>query len=182
MKILVLNCGSSSVKYQLIEMSDERVICKGIVERIGTQDAILRYRPTDRPEKREVRPVPNHTEAINSVLSSLMDPEIGVIKDKSEIAGVGHRIVQGADAFDCSVQVDGSVLQKVKDLAPFAPLHNPHNAKGIEVCMELMPGTSQVAVFDTAFHQTMPPESYLYAIHYSLYRKLGVRRYGAHGT
>jgi acetate kinase len=181
-KILVLNCGSSSVKYQLIEMGDEQVICKGIVERIGTDDAIIRYQPAGRSEKRQVCPVADHSEAINSVISALMDPEIGAIKDKKEIAGIGHRIVQGADAFDRSVLVDGSVLEKIQDLAIFAPLHNTHNAKGIEVCMQVLPGTPQVAVFDTAFHQTMPPKSYLYAIPYPLYEKLRVRRYGFHGT
>jgi acetate kinase len=182
MKILVLNCGSSSVKYQLIEIEDEWVICKGIVERIGTDDAILRYRPTGRPEKREVRPVPDHAEAINSFLTSLMDPQIGVIRDKDEIAAVGHRVVHGGEEFATSVQIDDDVLETIQACAAFAPLHNPHNLKGIKVCMELLPGVPQVAVFDTAFHQTMPPRSYLYALPYSLYRKLKVRRYGFHGT
>jgi acetate kinase len=182
MKILVLNCGSSSVKYQLIEMDDEQLICKGIVERIGTEDAILRYRPTGRPEKREVRPVPDHAEAINAVISALLDPEIGVIRDKSDISAVGHRTVHGGEAFANSVKIDQNVIQSIKDFSKFAPLHNPHNLKGIEVCMELLPNTPQVAVFDTAFHQTMPASSYLYALPRSLYDKLGIRRYGFHGT
>jgi acetate kinase len=182
MKVLVLNCGSSSVKYQLIEMEDEQVICKGIVERIADDDAILRYRPTGRPEKREVRPVANHAEAIDSFLASLMDVEVGVIADKDEIAAVGHRVVHGGEEFAGSVQIDGAVLETIQECAAFAPLHNPHNLEGIKVCMELLPGIPQVAVFDTAFHQTMPAASYLYALPYSLYRKLKVRRYGFHGT
>ena len=182
MKILVLNCGSSSVKYQLIEMDDEQLICKGIVERIGTEDAILRYCPTGRPEKREVRPVPDHAAAIHAVISALLDPEIGVIRDKSDISAVGHRTVHGGEAFANSVKIDQNVIQSIKDFSKFAPLHNPHNLKGIEVCMELLPNTPQVAVFDTAFHQTMPASSYLYALPRSLYDKLGIRRYGFHGT
>jgi len=163
-------------------MEDEFVVCKGIVERIGTDDAILRYRPTGRAEVREVRPVADHAEAIDSFLSSVMDPEIGVIKDKSEIAGVGHRVVHGGEDFAGSVRVDGEVLETIKTCVAFAPLHNPHNLEGIRVCGELLPGVPQVAVFDTAFHQTMPPVSYLYALPYDLYRKLKVRRYGFHGT
>ena len=182
MQILVLNCGSSSVKYQLIEMDREQVICKGIVERIGTCDAILRYQPTSRPEKREVRPVANHAQAISALLSALMDVEIGVIKDKGDIAAVGHRTVHGGEAFAGSVQVDDAVIESIEACAVFAPLHNPHNLEGIRVCMELLPGTPQVAVFDTAFHQTMPPASYLYALPYSFYEKMKVRRYGFHGT
>jgi len=182
MKILVLNCGSSSVKYQLIEMDDEQLICKGIVERIVTEDAILRYCPTGRPEKREVRPVPDHAAAIHAVISALLDPEIGVIRDKSDISAVGHRTVHGGEAFANSVKIDQNVIQSIKDFSKFAPLHNPHNLKGIEVCMELLPNTPQVAVFDTAFHQTMPASSYLYALPRSLYDKLGIRRYGFHGT
>jgi len=182
MKILVLNCGSSSVKYQLIEMEDEAVICKGIVERIGGDDAILRYRPSGRPEKREVRPVANHAEAIESFLASLMDAEIGVLADKGEIAAVGHRVVHGGEEFAGSVQIDDDVLDTIAECSAFAPLHNPHNLEGIKVCMALLPGVPQVAVFDTAFHQTMPAMSYLYALPYSLYRKLKVRRYGFHGT
>jgi acetate kinase len=182
MKILVLNCGSSSVKYQLIEMEDEQVICKGIVERIGDDDAILRYRPAGRSEKREVRPVANHAEAIDSFLASLMDPENGVIADKAEIAAIGHRVVHGGEEFAGSVQIDDSVLETIQECAAFAPLHNPHNLEGIKVCTALLPGIPQVAVFDTAFHQTMPAKSYLYALPYAFYRKLKVRRYGFHGT
>ncbi len=182
MKILVLNCGSSSVKYQLIEMNDERLICKGIVERIGAQDAILRYRPVGREEKYEVRPVAGYVEAIGAFLSDLLDPEIGVLEDKDEIAAVGHRVVHGGEAFANSVQIDADVIQTIEDCAAFAPLHNPANLEGIQVCMQLLPGVPQVAVFDTAFHQTMPPRAYLYALPYRYYQDLKVRRYGFHGT
>jgi acetate kinase len=182
MQILVLNCGSSSVKYQLLEMDHEQVIAKGIIERIGTGDAILRYQPTGRPEKREVRPVATHAQAIAVLVSSLMDPAIGVIRNRDDIAAVGHRTVHGGEAFADSVQVDPSVIESIQACAVFAPLHNPHNLEGIKACMELLPGTPQVAVFDTAFHQTMTPTSYLYALPYSLYEKMKVRRYGFHGT
>jgi acetate kinase len=182
MKILVLNCGSSSVKYQLIEMDGEQRFCKGIVERIGADDAILRYQPTGRPEARDVRPIADHTEAIQAVVAALMDAETGVIRDKGEIAAVGHRTVHGGEAFASSVRIDDQVIQTIVDCSILAPLHNPHNLRGIEVCLALLPDTPQVAVFDTAFHQTMPAESYLYALPYSFYEKLKVRRYGFHGT
>jgi len=182
MKILVLNCGSSSVKYQLIEMSDERLICRGVIEKIGADDAIVRYQPTGRPEQRAVRPIADHNEAILAVLTALLDAESGVIRDKTEIAAVGHRTVHGGESFSASVQVDEDVIQTIRDCSVFAPLHNPANLKGIEVCLELLPDTPQVVVFDTAFHQTMPVESYLYALPYSIYEKLRVRRYGFHGT
>ncbi|MBN1582219.1 MAG: acetate kinase [Anaerolineae bacterium] len=182
MKILVLNCGSSSVKYQLIEMEKEQLICKGVIERIGTQDAIVRYQPVGREDKREVRPVADFVEAIDSVLSDLLDPEIGVIEERSEIAAVGHRVVHGGEDFASSVLIDQDVIASIERCVAFAPLHNPANLKGIEVCMQLLPGTPQVAVFDTAFHQTMPPASYMYALPAKYYRELGVRRYGFHGT
>lgn len=182
MKILVLNCGSSSVKYQVIEMDGEQVICKGIVERIGTQDAILRCRPSGRPETREVRPISDHAEAIDGLIASLLDPEVGVLTDKSEIAAVGHRTVHGGEAFSGSVKIEAAVIDSIRACAAFAPLHNPHNLQGIEACLRLLPGVPQVAVFDTAFHQTMPASSFLYALPYSLYERLGVRRYGFHGT
>ena len=182
MKVLVLNCGSSSVKYQLIEMTDEQLICKGIIEKIGHDDAIVRYRPTGKPEQRDVRPIADHNEAIHAVLNALLDAKTGVIGELNEIAAVGHRTVHGGEAFSESVQVDQDVIQTIRDCAVFAPLHNPANLKGIEVCVGLLPDTPQVAVFDTAFHQTMLPESYLYALPYSIYEKLRVRRYGFHGT
>lgn len=182
MKILVLNCGSSSVKYQLIEMDDEHLICKGIVERIGEQDAIIRYRPVGKPEKRVVRPVADHTEAIDDFLSDLLDPEIGVLKDRHDIAAVGHRVVHGGESFAESVRVDDQVIRAIDECVAFAPLHNPANLLGIRVCMSLLPSTPQVAVFDTAFHQTMPASSYLYALPPKYYHQYKVRRYGFHGT
>ncbi len=182
MKILVLNSGSSSVKYQLIEMDGEKVIGKGIVERIGSEDAIVRYERAGMEEKRDTRPVPDHAAAIDAVLATLLDRETGVIADKSEIAGVGHRVVHGGESFASSVRIDQKVVFSIQEMAAFAPLHNPHNLAGIKVCMELLPDTPQVAVFDTAFHQTMPARSYLYALPYRFYRDLGVRRYGFHGT
>jgi acetate kinase len=182
MKILVLNCGSSSVKYQLIEMDDELVLCKGVVERIGTQDAILRCQPRGGVDRREVRPIADHAQAIDAFIATLLDPEIGVLQDKSEIAAVGHRTVHGGEVFASSVKIDEQVKRTIRECAAFAPLHNPHNLKGIEVCGDLLPGVPQVAVFDTAFHQTMPPAAYLYALPYSLYERLRVRRYGFHGT
>jgi acetate kinase len=182
MKILVLNCGSSSVKYQLIEMDGEQVIGKGIVERIGGDEAIVRYEPSEGAERRDTRPVADHEEAIDAVLALLLDAEIGVIAEKGEIAGVGHRVVHGGESFASSVLIDEEVLLSIQECEVFAPLHNPHNLAGIKVCMALLPDTPQVAVFDTAFHQTMPPVSYLYALPHRFYRDLGVRRYGFHGT
>jgi acetate kinase len=182
MKILVLNSGSSSVKYQLIEMDGEKVIAKGIVERIGSEDAIVRYERAGMDERRDTRPVPDHAAAIDAVLTTLLDRESGVIADQSEIAGVGHRVVHGGEAFASSVRIDQDVVFGIEEVATFAPLHNPHNLAGIKVCMGLLPDTPQVAVFDTAFHQTMPARSYLYALPYRFYRDLGVRRYGFHGT
>lgn len=182
MKVLVLNCGSSSVKYQLIEMEGEQVICNGIVERIGAEDAIVRYNPTGGQDKRDVRPVADHAVAIDTILSLLVDPQIGVLDDLDEIAAVGHRVVHGGESFAQSVKIDDEVLQTIEACSAFAPLHNPHNLKGIRVCMDLLPGLPQVAVFDTAFHQTMPSQAYIYALPYEFYRKYKVRRYGFHGT
>jgi acetate kinase len=163
-------------------MSDEQLICKGVIEKIGQDDAIVRYRPTGRPEQRDIRPIADHNQAIHAVLTALVDPQTGVIGDLTEIAAVGHRTVHGGESFASSVQIDDDVVQTIRDCSVFAPLHNPANLKGIEVCMELLPGTPQVAVFDTAFHQTMPAASYLYALPYPIYEKLRVRRYGFHGT
>jgi acetate kinase len=182
MKILVLNCGSSSVKFQLLEMENERLLCRGIVEKIGSANALLRYRPEEKPEIKEVQEVLDHSAAINLAISTMMHSRYGVIKDKSEIAGVGHRTVHGGEKFAGSVLIDDQVLKSIRDCIEFAPLHNPHNLKGIEVCQQLLPEVKQVAVFDTAFHQTMSPTSYVYGLPYALYRKLHIRRYGFHGT
>ncbi len=180
MKILVLNCGSSSVKFQLIE--GEEALAKGLVEKIGSTGAMLRYLHGHEKEIREVTEVPDHETAVNLVLSTLTHVRDGVISSLDEIDGVGHRVVHGGEEFAESVLITGEVQAAIERCCAFAPLHNPHNIKGIEVCDQLLPGTPQVAVFDTAFHQKMPPENFLYGIPYGLYRKLGIRRYGFHGT
>ncbi len=181
-KVLVLNCGSSSVKFQMIKTDDERLLAKGVVERIGEGTSILKYKRPDAPEIREEFDVPNHIVAVNWVLDNLLHSEHGVLKDKGEIAAVGHRTVHGGEDFAESVLIDENVMDTLRECAKFAPLHNPHNIKGIEVCDELLPDVPQVAVFDTAFHQTMPPVAYVYGLPYELYEKLRVRRYGFHGT
>jgi acetate kinase len=182
MKILVLNCGSSSVKFQLIAMTDEQVLAKGIVEKIGASDAIITYQARDQHKLRETREVLNHEVAIELVISMLLHPQHGVIRDKAEIDGVGHRVVHGGEAFSGSVLVTEEVVAAIKKCIQFAPLHNPHNLKGIQACERLMPGAPQTAVFDTAFHHTIPPKAYIYGLPYALYEKLGIRRYGFHGT
>lgn len=182
MKILVLNLGSSSVKFQFIETDGESVIAKGLVEKIGSTGALLRYAHGTEKEIREITEVPNHDAAITLVLSTLMHPRDGVIRSADEIGGIGHRVVHGGEEFSQSVLVTPEVRAAIEHCCQFAPLHNPHNLKGIDVCARLVPGKPQVAVFDTAFHQKMPPENFLYAIPYGLYKKLGIRRYGFHGT
>jgi acetate kinase len=182
MRVLVLNCGSSSVKFQLIETNGEAVMAQGIVEKIGSTGAFLRYAKSGSKEIREVTEVPNHEAAINLVLATLMHSRDGVIKSVAEIEGIGHRVVHGGEEFAESVLITPEVRAAIEKCCQFAPLHNPANLKGIDVCSTLMPGTPQVGVFDTAFHQKMPAESFLYAIPYGLYRKLGIRRYGFHGT
>jgi acetate kinase len=182
MKTLVLNCGSSSVKFQFIDMDGEHVLARGLVEKIGSTGAMLRYTPGDEKEIREVVEVRNHEAAINLVLSTLMHPRDGVISSVDEIDGVGHRVVHGGEEFAESVLIDREVRAAIERCCQFAPLHNPHNLKGIDVCSNLLAGKPQVAVFDTAFHQRMPAEHFLYALPFGLYRKLGIRRYGFHGT
>jgi len=182
MKILVLNCGSSSVKFQFIDMEGERVLAKGLVEKIGSTGALLRYTHSEEKEIREMTEVPNHDSAITLVLSTLMHPRDGVISSIDEIGGIGHRVVHGGEEFSESVLITKEVRDAIERCCQFAPLHNPANLKGIDVCARQLEGKPQVAVFDTAFHQKMPPESFLYAIPYGLYRKLGIRRYGFHGT
>jgi acetate kinase len=182
MKILVLNSGSSSVKFQLIRMEDESLMAKGIVEKIGSSDAIITYQPEGKNKIREIREVLNHGVAIELVLSLLLHPQHGVIHNKSEIDGIGHRVVHGGEDFSDSVLITDAVKGTIRKCIQFAPLHNPHNLKGIEACEALMPGIPQVGVFDTAFHQTIPPKAYIYALPYVLYKKLGIRRYGFHGT
>jgi acetate kinase len=182
MNVLVLNSGSSSVKFQLMRMEDESLLAKGIVEKIGSSDAIVTYQPEGRNRIREIREVLNHSVAIQLVLNLLLSPQHGVIRDKGEIGAIGHRVVHGGEDFAESVLITDKVRSTIRKCIQFAPLHNPHNLKGIEACEELLPGIPQVAVFDTAFHQTIPPKAYVYGLPYALYRKLGIRRYGFHGT
>lgn len=182
MKVLVLNSGSSSVKFQLIRMEDESLLAKGIVEKIGSSDAIVTYQPKGKNKIREIREVLNHSVAIEIVLSLLLHPHHGVIRDKKEIDGIGHRVVHGGEDFSESILITDKVKATIRKCIQFAPLHNPHNLKGIEACDGLLPGVPQVAVFDTAFHQTIPAHAYIYGLPYALYKKLRIRRYGFHGT
>ncbi len=182
MKVLVLNSGSSSVKFQFMRMEDEGLLAKGIVEKIGSSDAIVTYQPEGRTRIREIREVLNHSVAIELVLDLLLSPQHGVIRRKSEIDGIGHRVVHGGEDFSESVLITDKVKATIRKCIQFAPLHNPHNLKGIEACESLLPGALQVGVFDTAFHQTLPPKAFIYGLPYALYRKLSIRRYGFHGT
>ncbi|WP_308221596.1 acetate/propionate family kinase [Fuchsiella alkaliacetigena] len=182
MKILVLNCGSSSAKYQFINMEDESVLASGVIERIGIDGAFLTHEPADGEEVTIENDIPDHNVAIKMVIDALLDDDHGVITDMDEIGAVGHRVVHGGENFSESVVIDDEVYDAIDDVKHLAPLHNPPNLLGIEVSQELMPDTPDVAVFDTAFHQTMPEKSYMYAIPYELYEDYGIRRYGFHGT
>ncbi len=182
MKILVLNSGSSSVKYQLLEMDNEQVIAKGLVQRIGSEKSSLTHQVAGRPDKKVQRHILDHTDAIHTMIDVLQAPQDGVVKDAREIVAVGHRVVHGGESFAESVSITRRVLDTIYDHVALAPLHNPPNIKGIEACMKVLPDSLQVAVFDTAFHQTIPQEAFLYALPYSLYKKHGIRRYGFHGT
>ncbi len=182
MNVLVINCGSSSLKYQLIDTDTEKVLAKGICERIGL-DGLFTYKPTGGiPFTKIEYDMPTHTEAAKHVIDTLTDPEAGVISSLDEIAAVGHRIVHGGERFAESVIIDEEVIKEVEECSALAPLHNPANIIGIRTCMKLMPDTPQIGVFDTAFHQTMPDYAYTYAIPYEYYEKYKVRRYGFHGT
>lgn len=182
MKILVLNCGSSSVKYKLIESENGNVLAEGGVEKIGLPDSFLKFKRTDGSKETITVSMPDHKEAVKNVLNILTDPKEGVIKSYEEIQAVGHRVVHGMEKFNKSVLITPEVIEKVKECYPVAPLHNPANITGIEAVTELIPGVPQVAVFDTAFHQTMPAKAFMYALPYEAYEKFGVRRYGFHGT
>ncbi len=183
MKVLVINAGSSSLKYQLIDMTDESVLAKGNCERIGTDGAFIGFKTDDGQKIERKTEMKNHTQAFEAVKNALIDPEYGAIKDLSEVAAIGHRVVQGGAFFDHSVLIDDAVLEKIKELSPLAPLHNPAHIQGINACTEVFgKDVPQVAVFDTAFHQTMPEKAYMYAVPYEYYEKLGVRKYGFHGT
>ena len=182
MKILVLNCGSSSVKYQLIDIDKCYVLAKGMVSRIGMSGAVLAHKPHDRPEVTISEEILDHIAAVEHVISMLLSPDHGVIRDKSEISAIGHRVVHGGEKFPDSVLINQEVMQVLRSCIELAPLHNPHNIRGINACKQTLPGVPQVAVFDTAFHQKMPPYAYIYGIPYVLYKRYGIRRYGFHGT
>ncbi|HCW05020.1 MAG TPA: acetate kinase [Clostridium sp.] len=182
MKILVINCGSSSLKYQLIDMTDEEVLAKGLVERIGIEGSKLTQKVENREKYVIEQAMSSHKEAIQIVINALIDSENGVISNMSEIAAVGHRVVHGGEEYAESVIIDDEVMKSLKECVKLAPLHNPPNIVGIEACKALLPNVPMVAVFDTAFHQTMPKESYVYALPYELYEKNRIRRYGFHGT
>lgn len=181
MNVLVINCGSSSLKYQLINADSEEVLAKGLCERIGIDGGMHTYQGGGEKIKTEVD-MPNHTKAVQLVLDALTDPKAGVIGSLSEIDAVGHRIVHGGERFSDSVLIDDEVISAIEECNDLAPLHNPANLIGVRSCRDLMPNVPMVAVFDTAFHQTMPPKAYLYGIPYEYYRKYKVRRYGFHGT
>lgn len=181
MKILVLNCGSSSLKYQLLDMSTERVIAKGNFERIGEKESFLTHKMNgEKYVYNEV--VMNHEEALNLIMKELQNPDHRAIENLSEINAIGHRVVAGGEIFDKSVIIDEKTLKGIEDCSKLAPLHNPAAILGIKACQKAMPGVPMVAAFDTAFHQTMPKENYLYPIPYEYYEKYGIRKYGAHGT
>ena len=182
MKILVINAGSSSIKYKMIEMIERKVIAKGSVERIGIKGAALMHSPAGQPEVTIEKPIDNHKEAIQEVLHALTDKTHGIIKSMDEISAVGHRVVHGAEMFTDSVLIDEKVIEAIKECSELAPLHNPANLMGIEACRGIMPSVPMVAVFDTAFHQTMKRHAYLYGLSYEAYTKYRVRRYGFHGT
>ena len=182
MKILVINCGSSSLKFQLIDSVHGQVLAKGLCERIGIEGSRLVYRREGAKEQTVKAPMTEHKTAVKMVLDALTAPGTGVIRELSEIDAVGHRIVHGGEKFAASVLIDKGVLSAIEECASLAPLHNPANLTGIRACMELMPETPMAAVFDTAFHQTMPMEAYLYGIPYAYSEKYRVRRYGFHGT
>ena len=182
MKILVINAGSSSLKYQMIDMQDKSVIAKGLVERIGIEGSNLAHKYGDGQKFELVTPLQNHTEAMNIVLDALVDAEHGVIKSLDEIGAVGHRVLHGGEKFSKSVLITDEVMAGIEECNDLAPLHNPANIIGIKACQELMPNTPMVAVFDTAFHQTMPEVAYTYAIPHEYYENDKVRRYGFHGT
>ncbi len=183
MKVLVINCGSSSLKYQVLDMTNESLQAKGLVERIGMEGSVITHEKIGNDDKFVLRtPMEDHKAAIALVLDAITDDVHGVVKSMDEIGAVGHRVVHAGEKYAESVLIDDDVIEVLEDCIDLAPLHNPPNLLGIAACKELMPDTPMVAVFDTAFHQTMPPESYIYALPYEYYQKYGIRRYGFHGT
>lgn len=182
MKVLVINCGSSSLKYQVLNMEDESLLCKGLVEKIGIDGSKLTHSKEGADKFVVEQPMKDHTDAIQLVLDALVDKDHGVLTSMDEIQAVGHRVLHGGDKFTASIVVDEKVKETIRECFPLGPLHNPANLMGIEACEKLMPTTPQVAVFDTAFHQTMPAKSFMYALPYEYYEKHAVRKYGFHGT
>lgn len=182
MNILVINCGSSSLKYQLINSESEEVLAKGLCERIGIDGSCITHQPKGGEKVKTEIAMPTHTQAVAAVIEKLTDEKVGVVKSLAEIDAVGHRIVHGGEKFASSVVIDAEVMKAIEDCNDLAPLHNPANLIGINSCREIMPDVPMVAVFDTAFHQTMPKKAYLYGLPYEYYEKYKVRRYGFHGT
>lgn len=185
MIILVLNCGSSSIKYQVIDMVSPRentLLAKGLVERIGIEGGVITHKPVDKPRKEITTDIPNHTKGIDLIFKAITDPESGVISSLDDIKAVGHRVAHGGDFFAESALVNDEVIAKIEELVELAPLHNPANLKGVYAVRELCPNIPQVVCFDTSFHQSMPARSYIYGLPYKYYEKYRVRRYGFHGT
>ena len=182
MKILVLNCGSSSLKYQLIDSVTEDVLAKGLCERIGIDGSAITHQPAGEDKVKELVDMADHTAAVQNVIAKLTDEKVGVITSLSEISAVGHRMVHGGENFTGSVVINEEVIAAIEECNDLAPLHNPANLIGVRSCQEIMPGVPMVAVFDTAFHQTMPKKAYMYGIPYEYYQKYKIRRYGFHGT
>ncbi len=182
MKVLVINCGSSSLKYQLIDMTNEKSLAQGLVERIGIEGSILTQKVEGRDKYIVKEPMNDHKDAISIVLNALVNRESGVISSMDEINAVGHRVVHGGEKYSKSVIIDETVMKELEECAKLAPLHNPPNIIGINACKDLMPQTPMVVVFDTAFHQTMPEKAYMYALPYELYKENKIRKYGFHGT
>jgi len=182
MKVLVVNCGSSSIKYQVVDMTDESVLASGLVDRVGIPGSVLEHKPEGKEKVVINQEMPDHTTGMKLVLEALVNSDYGVIASMDDIGAVGHRVVHGGETFAKSVVISDEVKKVIRECFEIAPLHNPPNLMGIEACMELMPKVNHVAVFDTAFHQTMTPANYMYAIPYDMYEKFRVRRYGFHGT
>ena len=182
MKVLVINCGSSSLKYQVLEMDNEQLLCKGLVERIGIEGSQIKHEKIGQDKFVLQVPMKDHKEAIGHVMDALVDPEHGVVSSMKEIGAVGHRVVHAGEKYACSVVITEDVISALEECTDLAPLHNPANILGIRACQEMMPGVPMVGVFDTAFHQTMPEKAFLYGVPYKYYEEDAVRRYGFHGT
>lgn len=182
MKVLVINAGSSSLKYQLLDMDTERLLAKGLAERIGIEGSVVTHEPVGKGKVKFERPMETHKEALDIIMRALVDEQYGVIKSLNEIDAVGHRTVHGAETFASSVVINDEVIEKMEECSALAPLHNPANLIGIRACQEVLPNVPMVGVFDTAFHQTMPMEAYIYPLPYELYEKYRIRKYGFHGT